>query len=241
MSSETKGEPGRPMAKPLETEDHRTRVGAERRQRMTDHLLERSLGVFAEQGMDASVDAIISAAGVSRGTFYNYFQTNHDVASALGAELAKELINLVEATVGAYADPVQRVGVGVRLFLHAMRERRQVASFVWRTSAHAPTVYLVLQGYLPKHIDEGVAAGKFEIKHADTGIQVVAGVVLAGTYALSNLSVAADYPEEVTRCALLALGAKRRHADKIVALKLPRFAVPEGSLLARTRPEARRS
>ena len=68
--------------------DHRPRVAAERRARMRRKLVESALLVFAEKGVDASViEDVIAAAGVSRGTFYNYFRTNAEllVAAIRGA------------------------------------------------------------------------------------------------------------------------------------------------------------
>ena len=49
-------------------------MAAERRARMRRTLVEAALLVFAEKGVDASViDDVITAAGVSRGTFYKLF------------------------------------------------------------------------------------------------------------------------------------------------------------------------
>ena len=63
--------------------DHRPRVAAERRARMRRKLVESALLVFAEKGVDASViEDVIAAAGVSRGTFYNYFCTNGELLAA---------------------------------------------------------------------------------------------------------------------------------------------------------------
>jgi len=62
----------------------RWRAGAERRQRMRLRLIESALPVFAEKGLDAaSIDDVIAAAGVSRGTFYNYFRTDVELAAAV--------------------------------------------------------------------------------------------------------------------------------------------------------------
>ena len=57
-----------------EDTDHRTRVGRERRERTQARIIEAALRVFAEKGPDAPIiDDFIKAAGVARGTFYNYF------------------------------------------------------------------------------------------------------------------------------------------------------------------------
>ena len=75
--------------------DHRPRVAAERRARMRRKLVESALLVFAEKGVDASViEDVIAAAGVSRGTFYNYFRTNAELLVAAIEELGNEVVDL---------------------------------------------------------------------------------------------------------------------------------------------------
>ena len=74
--------------------DHRPRVAAERRARMRRKLVESALFVFAEKGVDASViEDVIAAAGVSRGTFYNYFRTNAELLAAAINELGNEVVD----------------------------------------------------------------------------------------------------------------------------------------------------
>ena len=75
--------------------DHRPRVAAERRTRMRRKLVESALFVFAEKGVDASViEDVIAAAGVSRGTFYNYFRTNGELLAAAIDELGNEVVDV---------------------------------------------------------------------------------------------------------------------------------------------------
>ena len=90
--------------------DHRPRVAAERRARMRRKLVESALLVFAEKGVDASViEDVIAAAGVSRGTFYNYFRTNVELLVAAIQALGNEVVDLVESRVKAFPSPAARL------------------------------------------------------------------------------------------------------------------------------------
>jgi AcrR family transcriptional regulator len=200
---------------------------------MHAHLLERSLTVFAERGVEVSIDDIIVAAEVSRGTFYNYFQTSHDVLIALGDALAKEVIDVLYTTLQPY-DAVHRVGLGVRLFLHLARKHKRFAAFLWRTSFHAATTRIFLQTHLSEDVAAGMSDGSFELPNAETGFLSVVGVTLTGIYALSNMTVPKTLPEDLAGSALRALGVKRKLAEKVCSCKLPAVAFPEGSLMART-------
>ena len=102
--------------------EHRTRVGAERRARMRRKLIEAALIVFAEKGVDASIiDHVIAAAGVSRGTFYNYFRSNTELLIATSEELANEIADLIEGSLDGAAPSVVSLATGLRLFLDVVR------------------------------------------------------------------------------------------------------------------------
>src|SRR5689334_266328 len=106
-----------PREPDAEPEDHRPRVAAERRERMHNRLVESALVVFGQRGVDATiVDELIRTAGVSRGTFYNYFRTNEDVLVAVSVAVSNEMLRLVDPFAHAEADPAARIAVGMRLF-----------------------------------------------------------------------------------------------------------------------------
>ena len=119
----------------MHSDNHRTRVGAERRQKMRLRLLESALQVFAEKGPDGAViDDMIVAAGISRGTFYNYFRTNEELLIALAETLSDELAQLVDALVQGIDDPLTRVALALRAYLHTARSYPLFAAFIDRAS-----------------------------------------------------------------------------------------------------------
>jgi AcrR family transcriptional regulator len=85
-----------------EDTDHRTRVGRERRERTQARIIEAALRVFAEKGPDAPIiDDFIKAAGVARGTFYNYYQSTEELLEATAKWLQDDLIVSIEAEIGS--------------------------------------------------------------------------------------------------------------------------------------------
>jgi len=220
-------------------EDHRTRVGIERRQKMRRRLVESALVVFSEVGVDATViDDVIATAGVSRGTFYNYFHTNAELLGAVGEVLGNELIELIEAVVGAFENPVERLGVGLRMFLHTAKRHPRFAGFIWRAGFNASSAGSLVYAYLPRHILEGMERGLLSASSPLVALHVLVGVTLAGTFGLAHPPVADDYPEEIVRHFLLALGAPGEEAERIVRLPLPPLVFPADSLLARTQGDS---
>lgn len=62
---------------------------AERRRAATrERLLDAAEAVVLEQGPSASIEDFVRAAGVSRGTFYNYFPTTADLLHAMNTRVA---------------------------------------------------------------------------------------------------------------------------------------------------------
>ena len=96
----------------MQTNDHRHRVAAERRERMRARLLASAMRLVAEKGPAAtSIDDVISAAEVSRGTFYKYFPSPDALVRELAIEIANELIGMAEPVVRSYDDPAERVSI----------------------------------------------------------------------------------------------------------------------------------
>lgn len=90
---------------------------------------------FSERGFhEARIEDIVKAAGVSRGTFYNYFEDREAVFLALLDRVVGEMFALTADAVGASAEA--RVESGNRAYLEAFRAHRgfmrcvlQVATF----------------------------------------------------------------------------------------------------------------
>lgn len=80
-------------------EDFRARAARHKRHRMRGRLLDAVLAVYepGDRGRAAVVDDVVRRAGVSRGTFYKYFETLEQAVAELGQQLA-------EQTLASYTD-----------------------------------------------------------------------------------------------------------------------------------------
>ena len=98
--------------------DHRTRVGQERRERMRERLIEAATLVFAELGPEAAqIDHVIRQADVSRGTFYNYFRSTDELLHAAQNALSAEMVALVSAASDRSAPPPERLARDIKAFM----------------------------------------------------------------------------------------------------------------------------
>lgn len=221
--------------KSIPIEDHRTRVGAEKRVRMRQRLVESAMLVFAEKGVDASViDDVRTEAKIARGTFYYYFRTNHDLLIAASEELLNEILGLIEGVVSEYEDPAKRIAVGLRLYLQTARRYPLFAKFVSRSGfqVNSPTSHFY--DYLPPHIQGGMDAGRFKKMSMDVALDLISGASLNAVFRMSGSDVVNDYPEQVVATILRGLGMKEAEATKLVSLKLLPLIPPPDSLLERS-------
>src|ERR1700692_2087066 len=94
--------------------NHRTTVGPRRRARTEGKILEAAVHVFASKGPDAPViDDFIKAAGIARGTFYNYFKSTRELLTATSTWLTDDLVQSIEKEISSFKDAVIRHGMGM--------------------------------------------------------------------------------------------------------------------------------
>ncbi|HHM5199359.1 TPA: TetR/AcrR family transcriptional regulator [Pseudomonas aeruginosa] len=89
--------------------DFRSRVAAERRERMQARLLDAVLDLYQPQpghgGTQPLIDDVIRAAEVSRGSFYKYFESVEHAVTALGERFTAENMQAFEMLFGQAQDP----------------------------------------------------------------------------------------------------------------------------------------
>ena len=215
-------------------EDHRSRVGAERRARMRKTLVESALLVFAKQGVDASViDDVIKTAEVSRGTFYNYFRTNAELLVAANEELSNELSHAIEMQVGAYPSPTARLIVGIRLYFNIARRFPLFAQFLSRTGSRFMGPANLLHVYLPIHLKEGMEIGEFATMPIPAALDIIVGSGILAVTRISDGDADDAYVDGLLQGVMRGLGVPDRKSRDLIARPLPELDFDEQSLLVR--------
>jgi AcrR family transcriptional regulator len=216
-------------------EDHRPRVAAERRARMRRTLLEAALLVFADKGVDASViDDVITAAGVSRGTFYNYFRTNGELLIAANEELGNELVRHIEERVASLSTPAARLATGIRLYFDVSRRFPLLAHFLARVGPQAAGPGNLLYTYLPVHLADGVKRGEFVEMPTLAALDIIVG---SGILVVTRISAGEADDKYLHACLLglmRSLGYPSERADALLATPLLPLDFDDESLLVRT-------
>lgn len=196
--------------------NHRTRVGQERSARTVNRILEAALGVFAERGPDAPViDDFVQAAGISRGTFYNHFQSVEELLHATSVWTTREVVETIERELDRVDGPVMRLGVGLRLFLARARRAPVWSKFVAR-------VWKVGGLELPlRDVEAGVRRGQFHVPGREAAYDVLLGGLREALQRMGAGDVPAGFPDQVAEVCLQALGVDPRQIAAVLAYDLP--------------------
>jgi AcrR family transcriptional regulator len=213
-------------------DDHRTRVGQERSARTETRILEAALGVFAERGPDAPViDEFVQAAGISRGTFYNHFDSVDELLTATSEWTTRLAVTAIEQAMTGLEGPTLRLGVGLRLFLGRAQQDPVWSRFVAR-------VWKLRGLELPLRDLEGLRLGHFRVSSREAAHDLIFGGVRQALTRIGAGRVPAPYGDSVTEVALQALRADPRRIAAALAHELP--SVPTASRApAPSRPAAR--
>jgi AcrR family transcriptional regulator len=91
----------------------------ERRTSRERSLVDAAIEVFRDRGVvRTTVDDIVVAAGVAKGTFYLYFRTKDDVVNAVAERIVSGTVERIERALlvpgGAPQDPLRAFGIALR-------------------------------------------------------------------------------------------------------------------------------
>ncbi len=166
---------------------------AERRESRREALLDAAFDVFTEKGVVASsVDDIVAAAGVAKGTFYLYFRTKDDAIDAVAERVVDGVVQAFEAaaeTTGlSPAERLLALGRSVGQVGADPRERELVEIYhrPQNRAIHDRLTERILtraSATVESIVSDGIAAGQFE----DQDPHLAAGFVLATFTSLHDL------------------------------------------------------
>ena len=193
------------------------------------------LFVFADKGVDASViEDVIAAAGVSRGTFYNYFRTNAELVVAAIEELGNEVVDLIESRVKAMPSPAERLLSGLRLYLGAARRYSLFARFIARVGPQAISPDNLVYKYIPIHIAEGIKAGEFVDAPVGVALDMIVGAGLVAVARISARRADDAYLDAMLLALARSLGLDSARAKALLSQPLAPLAFEADSLLVRS-------
>ena len=120
-------------ADPPPTEDGRARRAREQRERRREEILAAARNVIQARGYgETSVDDVIAAAGIARGTFYNYLDGREAVFLELLDQFLAQLRGAVEAIPIDHPAPAAAMAGNVERMVRLLLEQPDLATLLFR-------------------------------------------------------------------------------------------------------------
>lgn len=215
-------------------EDHRVRVGAQRRNKTRLKLLESALEVLNAKGTDAAViEDFIAAAGVSRGTFYNYFDTTSELLLALATEMSDEVLATVDPIVLTCKNPVERFSAGTRLYMQMALRYPLWGAFLNRVGTRIATRGQLIEKYLTRDLTDAVNSNLIKVDNILVARDMVLGSIFYGIETMVTEPTHADHPEHLMKAILRGLCVPEDVAHSISFMPLQSPSAIEGLIFSR--------
>ena len=197
---------------------NRAKVDEARRNRTRGRILAAAVQVVADKGVtDAVIDDFIKAAGVARGTFYNYFKSTDEVLQAAAQSLEDDLMISIEHELAQLADPLDRLTTGVRLWMRKARTDLAWCAFVARYRHHGELV----EATVTNDLREGKKLGRFAFPSIAAARDLLIGTIREAMGRMSDAPVAAAYPDEIAAVVLRGLGVDEDWIRRALARPVP--------------------
>src|SRR6478672_2728008 len=157
----------------------RAEIGREKRARTRAQIVEATAMLLAERPLEAlTVDAVVDAAGVAKGTFYYHFQSMEELAAAVGEKLGETFDELLAPARLGLRDPIARISFAFRQFL-----AKAIADPAWARlvvqSAQAPTEFArSVRENLKTDLNKAKAEGRLTVHDVELAADIVMGIWL---------------------------------------------------------------
>jgi AcrR family transcriptional regulator len=139
-------------------------------------LIQAAREVFAERGLEASLDDVARHAGLGVGTAYRHFANKHELARAIFAEAIEEIIDTAR-TAAAMDDPWAGIVAFLEKTAEAQTKDRGLRELMMgvHDSNEMERVHDVMTPLLNDLVDRAKAAGQVrgEVDSTDVGVAVL--------------------------------------------------------------------
>ena len=214
-----------------------------RAERTRAALIAAGRRLFCERPVDAvTVDDIVQAAGVGKGSFYNHFADREALVRAISAEIRAGVERAVDHANAGVEDPARRMARACCTYLRFGFDEPERAGFLVRVYSGHTSLETPLNRGLIDDISRGLAAGRFRVSTLESGVLYVLGVTqMALTRIVQEPSAAPPVSLAQQMCAMLLSGLRvpdaeadliaAQASDEIVraGAYAPVFAGPDGA------------
>jgi AcrR family transcriptional regulator len=197
------------------------RVPADRKERTRESLLRAGRMLFAQRPVDSvSIDELVLAAKVAKGSFYNHFEDREALAHSLAGEIRDALNTRVLALNADITDPAMRVARGLAVFFGYAAAEPDGAMALARIHGPDSSPQAPHNAPVVDDLRRGIASGRFRIPTAESGVILVVSIGMAGMMRIvrePSLTVAVSITQQLVMLTLRGLGVPDTDAAQCAA------------------------
>ncbi|HEY5009148.1 MAG TPA: TetR/AcrR family transcriptional regulator [Caulobacteraceae bacterium] len=177
--------------------------------------------LLSRRPIDAvTVDDIVQAAEVGKGSFYNHFTDREALGRAIATQIRSSVESAIARANAGVDDPARRLARAVCTYLRfALDEPEQAGVLVHIHSGHT-SLNAPLNRGLVEDLEAGLASGRFDVATVESGALYVLGVTQLALVRIvqeSNPGFAISLSQQMCALVLRGLGVPAPEADKIAA------------------------
>jgi AcrR family transcriptional regulator len=157
----------------------RAEIGKAKRARTRERLISAASAALGRLDRESvSVDEIVAAAGVAKGTFYVHFEDVEALWAELAERLTRDFDELLQPRRMALKGALDRVAYGCAAFLEKGRRDPAWATMVARAARKRPGFGAVARARLSEDLGSALAALSASGLQPEIASEMVSGIVL---------------------------------------------------------------
>ncbi|HWA61202.1 MAG TPA: helix-turn-helix domain-containing protein [Caulobacteraceae bacterium] len=192
-----------------------------RAERTRAALIAAGRRLFSQRPVDAvTVDDLVQAAAVGKGSFYNHFPDREALVRAISGEIRASIETQVGRANAGVDDPARRVVRAVSTYLRFALDDPERAGVLVRIHSGHTSLSAPLNRGLVEDVSQGIASGRFRLATLEAGVLYVLGVAqlaLVRVQQEPSLSLAVGLAQQMGALMLRGLGVPDDEAERIAA------------------------
>jgi AcrR family transcriptional regulator len=177
--------------------------------------------LFSERPIEVvSIDDIVQAASVAKGTFYNHFTDKDEFEREILAEARHELEYAIQAAFGDERDPAIRMALAACVSVRFAHDHPDRALLIARQGIQGSQLNSDVNAVMLADVSLGIVSGRFSVATVEIGGLVVLGMGNIGivrTLELNDIYAKVTLGQQIASVVLRALGINADEASQIAA------------------------
>lgn len=212
----------------MTTPDETRSRGYKKKERTRGQLVDAGLRVLAEKGEAFTIADVVAEAGMSSGTFYNYFDDRDALFDALASEMAAEASDEIHLDVEA-ADPALQMALARAAGLARAAEDKTWGVVMLRMAARSDDVRAIVNRHVPDLVNHGYSIGRFNTPCDEAILDLLSAMVWVNFSRVVSGRATNEYIVGSIAVQMCALGVERSEA-----VDLAERAVAEAGLVTKS-------